>query len=83
MNGRSERRMTALYFRNKDSDEWQKLGNGKIEEFDEISEENDVVDERITRFFINRNETMTFTIKQPRIIDTTAREVEVKEDEEN
>ena len=75
--------MTALYFRNKDSDECQKLGDGKIEEFDEISEENDVVDERITRFFINRNETMTFTIKQPRIIDTTAREVEVKEDEEN
>ena len=75
--------MTALYYSDKNSGEWKKLGDGKIEVFDEISEDNDVVDERIERFFINRNETMTFTIKQPRIIDTTAREVEVKEDEEN
>ena len=75
--------MTALYYRDKNSGEYKKLGNGKIEEFDEISEDNDVVDERITRFFINRNETMTFTIKQPRIIDTTAREMDVEEDEEN
>ena len=70
--------MTALYYRD-DSGEYQKLGDGKIEEFDEISEENDVVDERITRFFINRNETLTLTIEPPKIIDTTAREVGEKE----
>lgn len=73
--------MTALYYRNKDSGEYQKLGYGKIEEIGEISEDNDVdvVDERITRFFINRNETITLTIQQPKIIDVTAREVGEKE----
>ena len=73
--------MTALYYRD-DSGECKKLGDGKIEEFDEISEDNDVVDERFKRF-LNRNETITFTIKPPRIIDTTAREVEIEEGEEN
>lgn len=71
--------MTALYYSDKNSGEWKKLGDGKIEEFDEISEDDDVVDERITRFFINRNETLTLTIKPPKIIDTTAREVGEKE----
>jgi hypothetical protein len=38
----------------------------------------DVVDERCVRGF-DPNKTMTFTFKPPRIIDTTAREVEVEE----
>lgn len=68
--------MTALYFRDKDSDEWQKLGDGKIEEIDTISEADvDVVDERHIKSF-DPNKTMTFTFKPPRIIDTTAREIE-------
>jgi hypothetical protein len=67
--------MTALYYRDKDSGEYQKLGDGKIEEIGEISEDNDVVDERFTRF-LNCNQSITFTVKPPKIIDTTARETE-------
>lgn len=63
--------MTALYYRDKDSGEYKKLGDGKIEEIDEISEDNDVVDERFVRF-LNCNKIMTFTIKPPKIIDVTA-----------
>lgn len=68
--------MTALYFRDKDSDEWQKLGDEKVEEFDTVSEANMwLAWERHMRFF-DPTKTMAFTFKPPRIIDTTTREIE-------
>ena len=50
-----------------------------IEETEKISTDDvDVVDERHMRFF-DPTKTMTFTFKPPRIIDTTAREIEEEE----
>lgn len=70
--------MTALYYLDKDSGEYKKLG--KIEEIGATLADDDVVDERFERS-LNRNETITFTIKPPKIIDTTAREVGEKGNE--
>lgn len=59
----------------------QDAKTGKCERLTEIKDidlnpSDDVIDERITRW-IHGNDEMTFTVELPKVIDTTAREVDV------
>ena len=60
-----------LYVQDPTTGEYKRFA--RLDEID-ISDGNDVIDKRITRWL--GNDEMTFTVELPKVIDTTAREVD-------
>ena len=62
-----------LYYQDPITGEYKRLA--EIQDFNLNLSDDSVIDERITKW-IHGNDEMTFTVELPKVIDTTAREVD-------